>query len=67
MNARRFVDRSRKDQELAEEIESHLAHEWDANMARGLAADESRRRASVRFGNARRPRAGVALPFAALD
>jgi predicted permease len=59
MNARRFVDRSRKDQELAEEIESHLAHERDANMARGLAADESRRRANVRFGNARTTRERV--------
>ncbi len=59
MNLRRFVDRSRKDQELADEIESHLAHERDANMARGLAAEEARRRANVRFGNARTTRERV--------
>src|ERR1700675_2268865 len=59
MNLRRFVDRSKKDRELAEEIESHLAHARDANMARGLTEDESRRRATVRFGNARTTRERV--------
>jgi putative ABC transport system permease protein len=59
MNLRRFVDRSKRDQDLAEEIESHLAHERDANMARGLAPDESRRRANLRFGNARTTRERV--------
>ena len=59
MNLRRFVDRSRKDQELADEIESHLAHERDANMARGQAAEAARRRANIRFGNARTTRERV--------
>jgi len=59
MNLRRFVDRSKKDRDLAEEIESHLAHERDANMSRGLAPDESRRRANLRFGNARTTRERV--------
>jgi hypothetical protein len=36
MNIRRFMQRVRKDEDLAEEIESHLAHEQDANAARGL-------------------------------
>jgi putative ABC transport system permease protein len=53
MNLRRFMHRSRKDQELAEEIESHLAHAEDANAGRGMAADESRRQARLRFGNPR--------------
>jgi predicted permease len=61
MNLRRFTQRSKKDEELAEEIESHLAHEEDANAARGLGADEARRRARVRFGNPRATRERVWL------
>ena len=53
MNFRRFADRSRKDDDLAEEIESHLAHEEDDNAARGLSPEEARRQARVRFGNPR--------------
>ncbi|MBV8673112.1 MAG: ABC transporter permease, partial [Acidobacteriaceae bacterium] len=53
MDLRRFTDRSRKDEDLAEEIASHLAHEEDANAARGLSAEEARREARVRFGNPR--------------
>jgi putative ABC transport system permease protein len=53
MNSKRFSDRTRKDQEFAEEIESHLAHEADANLARGLDSEEARRQAAVRFGNSR--------------
>jgi putative ABC transport system permease protein len=47
----RFMDRRRKDQDLAEEIESHLAHELDQNAARGLPPEEARRQARLRFGN----------------
>jgi len=36
MDLQRFTHRKEKDQELAEEIESHLAHEQDVNTARGL-------------------------------
>lgn len=56
MNIRRFVDRSGKDRDLAEEIESHLAHEVDCNIARGLGAEEARRQAHLRFGNPRSTR-----------
>lgn len=56
MNFRRFANRSRKDEELAEEIECHLAHAQDANAARGLSPEEARRRAHVRFGNPRSTR-----------
>lgn len=59
MNFRRFIDRSRKDEDLAEEIESHLAHAQDANAARGLSREEGRRRAQVRFGNPRSTRERV--------
>ena len=56
MNLRRFEGRSRKDEEFAEEIASHLAHEQDANESRGLSAEESRREARVLFGNPRTAR-----------
>src|ERR1700760_2219918 len=59
MSMRDFVGRSRKDQDLAEEIESHLAHEQDANLARGLTPEQARRRAKVRFGNPRTTRERV--------
>lgn len=53
MTLRRFMHRTKKDEDLAEEVESHLAHEQDANIARGLTPDEARRRARLRFGNPR--------------
>jgi putative ABC transport system permease protein len=59
MNMRRFVQRARKDRDLAEEIESHLDHEQDANMARGLDPEEARRQAHLRFGNPRTTRERV--------
>jgi putative ABC transport system permease protein len=59
MILRRFTHRARKDQELADEIESHLAHEQDANAARGLSAEEARRQARLRFGNPRTTRERV--------
>ncbi|MGA9958592.1 MAG: permease prefix domain 1-containing protein, partial [Acidobacteriaceae bacterium] len=52
MNLRRWTQRRKKDEELAEEIEAHLGHEEDANAARGFSSEEARRRARVRFGNA---------------
>ena len=51
MNLRRYQDRSRKDQDLAQEIESHLAHQQEANVARGFTPEEARRQANLRFGN----------------
>ena len=59
MNLRRFMHRTRKDEDLAEEIESHLAHEQDANGARGLSAEEARRQARLKFGNPRTTREDV--------
>ena len=51
MNLRRFSNRTRKDLDFAGEIESHLAHEEDANLARGLSPEEARRQALLRLGN----------------
>jgi putative ABC transport system permease protein len=59
MNWRRFTDRTRKDQDLAEEIASHLAHAQDANAARGVPPEEARRQAYLRFGNPRATRERV--------
>src|SRR5580704_6000857 len=53
MNMERFKDRQGKDEDLAEEIDSHLAHEQDASAARGLSEEEARRQARLRFGNPR--------------
>jgi putative ABC transport system permease protein len=53
MTLRRFIHRASKDEDLAQEIESHLAHEQDAQSERGLSPEEARRRARLRFGNPR--------------
>ena len=44
---------------MAEEIESHLAHEQDQNAARGLPPQEARRQARLHFGNPRATRERV--------
>jgi hypothetical protein len=59
MTIRRFMHRIRKDEDLAEEIESHLAHEQDVNAERGLLPQEARRQARLRFGNPRATRERV--------
>jgi putative ABC transport system permease protein len=51
MGLRRFTQRKKKDADLAAEIESHLEHEHDANIERGLSPDEARRQARLKFGN----------------
>jgi hypothetical protein len=50
------TQRSKKDEDLAEEIESHMAHEQDENAERGLPPQEARRQARLRFGNPRTTR-----------
>ena len=59
MNPKRFTQRSKKDAELAEEIESHLAHQQDANASRGLSPQEAHRQAMLKFGNPRTTRERV--------
>jgi putative ABC transport system permease protein len=69
MSLRRFMHRTKKDEDLAEEIESHLAHEQDENSARGLSSEEARRQARLRFGNPRamRERVWRYRSFAVID
>src|SRR5579871_4454561 len=52
MNLLRFFRRSREDDELSQELESHLQHEIDDNIARGMSSEEARRKANVKVGNA---------------
>lgn len=51
MGFQRFLNRENKDRDLAEEIQAHLAHEVDVNLARGLSDAEARRQARLKFGN----------------
>jgi macrolide transport system ATP-binding/permease protein len=51
VNLKRFFTRSREDSELSEELESHLAHEIDDNLGRGMSPEEARRLAYVKLGN----------------
>jgi predicted permease len=53
MTLGRFAQRNKKDDLLADEIEAHLAHEVDLNIAKGLSPDEARRQARLKFGNPR--------------
>lgn len=51
MNWQRIFRRTRRDDELTREIESHIADEAAENMARGMSPEEARRQAYVKFGN----------------
>ncbi|HWC18048.1 MAG TPA: ABC transporter permease, partial [Terriglobales bacterium] len=50
----RFFRRSAEQSQLAEEIESYIAHEIDDNISRGMSRDEARRQAHLKFGNPQR-------------
>ena len=52
MTWQRFFQRNRRDEELARELEAHLAHELDELVARGVPEDEARMRAARKLGNA---------------
>lgn len=56
MRLRRFLHRRYWDEERARELEAHLAHEIDDNLARGLSPVEARRQAYLRLGNPTRIR-----------
>jgi predicted permease len=53
MGMGRYWRRADEDAELAREIEAHIAHQIDENVARGMTEEEARRRALVKFGSAR--------------
>lgn len=51
MNLQRFLRRWQEDAELAQELEAHVQHEIDDNLARGMEVQEARRQAYVKLGN----------------
>jgi macrolide transport system ATP-binding/permease protein len=59
MNVQRFFQRRKEDADLAAELESHLAHEIDDNLARGMNPEEARRQAHLKLGNSLVIRDGV--------
>lgn len=59
MGLRRFFLRRREDAELAQELEAHIAHEADENVARGMAEEEARRQAYLKLGSPCRVREDV--------
>jgi len=56
MSLRRFFNRKRRDAELTQEIEQHLAQECEENLARGMSEVDARRQAYLKFGSPRRVR-----------
>ncbi len=56
MNLKRLFRRSAEDADLSAELESHLAHEIDDNLARGMSPEEARRQAYIKLGNPQRIR-----------
>jgi putative ABC transport system permease protein len=51
VSLKRFFRRSQKDEELSRELEAHVAHEIDDNLARGMSQEEARRQAYLKLGN----------------
>ena len=56
MNWRGWFRRKRRDAEVVQEIELHLAQEFEENVARGMSEEEARRQAYLKFGSPRRVR-----------
>lgn len=51
MNWTRFFQRARRDEDLARELGSYLAHEVDDNLARGMTREDAERAARRKLGN----------------
>jgi hypothetical protein len=59
MRWRNFFRRDTQDADLAAEMESHLQHEADENVARGMSLEEARYAAKRRLGNETKVREDV--------
>jgi hypothetical protein len=59
MNLRRFFRRSAADANLTQELDAHLQHEVDDNLARGMTKEEAQRQARLKLGSVRRVRETV--------
>lgn len=51
MGFRKYWRRNEEDGELRREMEAHIAHEADENVARGMVEEEARRKARIKFGS----------------
>jgi len=56
MSWRGLLRRRYWDNERAQEMEAHIAHEIEDNLGRGMSEEEARRRAYVKFGNPQKVR-----------
>src|SRR5215471_21498951 len=56
MALRRFFRRRKEDADLAQELDSHILHEVDENVASGMSPEEARRQAYLKLGSPRRVR-----------
>ncbi len=56
MGIRRFFLRRREDTDLAREMDAHLRHQVDENIAHGMSDDEAQRQAYLKLGSPRRVR-----------
>ena len=59
MGLRRFFHRRKEDADLARELEAHIAHQVDENVASGMSADEARRQAYLKLGSPQQVRERV--------
>jgi putative ABC transport system permease protein len=59
MGLRRFFFRRQEDVDLARELEAHIAHQVDENVASGMSQQEARRQAHLSLGNLQRLREDV--------
>jgi predicted permease len=59
MSWRRYFQRTRRDEELAAEIESYIAQETEDNIARGMNRDDARYAALRKFGSSTAAREAV--------
>ena len=59
MRWRRYLERSRRDSDLAQEIAHYIAQETEDNIARGMNPADARLAALRRFGNRQSVREAV--------
>ncbi|HSK45393.1 MAG TPA: permease prefix domain 1-containing protein, partial [Candidatus Binatia bacterium] len=59
MGVRRFFQRRSQDSDLTRELDAHLAHQVDENIAAGMTEEEARRQAYLKLGSPQRVREDV--------
>ena len=59
MGLRRFFQRRNEDNDLARELEAHIAHQVDENIAAGMSEEDARRQAYLKLGSPQQVRESV--------